>query len=287
MVMMPTNGGSVGMGTNNTYGKYTALKNPITINQATGQRGNLYPTGAPPAPGAPAAPAAPPVNDYTKQAMDRLSAISSGKDVPLDEATKANMYSKAQEQTAAAEQAQNQSLMEGAAAGGASPNDPSLQGAKRQAMAARQGGNQQAMRDIELETRRQNFAASQSASESLAGLGQNQQRIDMSNPNNPANAQMISNPFPGGASSGPSPLGFQMNRAGGGWQGNMVNQAAQNRLAQPQQSNADMLAAQQRRNSGLATVRQQQNNDDRGAGMSTSSMNEYKRSGKYYEDMGL
>jgi hypothetical protein len=262
------------MGSPTTYGSYKPLKNPIAINQTTGQRTTLPAAGAPPAPGAPAAPGGG-GNDYTNAAMKRLQSIASGQDVPLDEATKANMLSKSQEGAAAAEQAQNQSLMEGAAAGGASPNDPSLQGAKRQNMAARQGANQQASRDIELETRRQNFAASQGAAESLAGFGQAQQRIDQNDPNNPANAQMISNPFPGGASSGGSPLGFQYGGGGGGV--STVNQAAQNRLAQPapQQSAAQKLAATNR-TSGLASVRQQQNALDRG-GTSITQQNRDKQ----------
>jgi hypothetical protein len=224
--------------------------------------------------------------------MNRLQSIAEGKDVPLDEATKANMLSKSQEGAAAAEQAQNQSLMEGAVAGGASPNDPSLQGAKRQNMAARQGANQQAARDIELETRRQNFAASQGAAESLAGFGQAQQRIDQSDPNNPANAQLISNPTPGGAHSGASPLGMQYNPEAGGQ--SFVNQAASGRLSQgqggqsaPAKTRYQLAQEQGRRLSGLASVRQAQNATDRGTGPTLTERNRYKASGDYYRDMGL
>lgn len=277
----PFSGGSVAKGSSSTYGKYTPIT-PRPLIPGTSM------------PGAPAAPGAPGTggNDYTKAAMGRLQSIAEGKDVPLDDATKANMLSKSQEGAAAAEQAQNQTLMEGAVAGGASPNDPSLQAAKRQNMAARQGSNQQAARDIELETRRQNFAASQGAAESLAGFGQAQQRIDQNDPAN--NVQMLPGGMPGGASSGPSALGMQYNPAAGGGQ-SAVNQAAMSRLGQqgggqpaPRAKTRYELSQEMgNRLSGTASVRQAQNAADRGTGPTLTQQNRYKASGDYYRDMGL
>lgn len=110
-------------------------------------------------------------NAQSDAAVKYLNRVLEGKELPYDQATKANMLSEQSGMAAAAESAQNQELMNNATAGGASANDPSLAAAKRSNLARRQSANMGAARDIAQNANVQNFGAKEGAAKALATFG--------------------------------------------------------------------------------------------------------------------
>lgn len=104
-------------------------------------------------------------------AMQYLRGVMQGDNVPFTDAVKAQMLGQQSSMNAAAEAGQNQALRTGAAVGGASGNDPSLRGALRQSMAARQGANTTAAGQINTQATLANQQAQSQAGQQLAGWG--------------------------------------------------------------------------------------------------------------------
>ena len=104
-------------------------------------------------------------------AMGYLRSIMEGQNVPFTDAVKRQMLGQQSGMNAAAEATQANALCTGAAVGGASARDPSLQGALRQQMAARQGANTTAAGNIATQATLSNASARQGAGQQLAGWG--------------------------------------------------------------------------------------------------------------------
>jgi hypothetical protein len=104
-------------------------------------------------------------------AMQYLRSVMEGNNVPFTDAVKNQMLSQQSGMNAAAEAGQNQALTRSAAVGGSSGNDPSLRGAMRQSMAARQGANTEAAGKINTQATLANNQAQGTAGQQLAGWG--------------------------------------------------------------------------------------------------------------------
>ena len=96
-----------------------------------------------------------------------LQGVVSGQNLPYSPFAQNQMMGQQADMAAAAEQAQLQQINEGAVLGGASATDPSLQGARRQAMSSRQNQNLQSQRDISSRATQANFAAQMDAARAL------------------------------------------------------------------------------------------------------------------------
>lgn len=93
--------------------------------------------------------------------------VLSGQNLPFSPFAQSQMLSQQSDMSAAAEGARNQQLMGNAAVGGASANDPSLRAGQMANMAARQGQNQTAARDISSAANQANFGAQMNAASEL------------------------------------------------------------------------------------------------------------------------
>jgi hypothetical protein len=102
-------------------------------------------------------------------ALSYLTGTVQGQNAPYNQQAIDSQYSQASGMNAAAETAQNTQAAEQAAAGGASPTDPSYQAAQRQSMAMRQGANQRAMGQIQGQASQANQQAQQQAATTLLG----------------------------------------------------------------------------------------------------------------------
>lgn len=142
-----------------------------------------------------------------------LNDVLGGKKAPFDQATQANMLSQASDMTGAAEAGQLSAINEDAAVGGASIGDPSLAGARREAMARRQGGNAQAAQGIATQANRANFGAQMQAAGTLADYGLAQQ--DRQARQQAAFAASLGS---GGGGGGPVGGGMSSARSGSGFQ---------------------------------------------------------------------
>lgn len=98
---------------------------------------------------------------------DFLRGVVSGQNLPYSPFAQNQMMGQQTDMTAAAEAANLQALNEGAAAGGASANDPSLSNARRGLQSERQNQNLQAQRAISAQANQQNFAAQMDAARAL------------------------------------------------------------------------------------------------------------------------
>lgn len=107
--------------------------------------------------------------------------VLSGNQMPYDAASQGSLYSTASDMSAQAEAANNQRATASAQRGGASGNDPSLQGALLSNQATRQGQNAQSMQDITSKANSANFGAKMDAANSLRRYDLQQQSINSGN----------------------------------------------------------------------------------------------------------
>lgn len=136
-------------------------------------------------------------NADAEAASKYLNRVLSGKELPYDQATQANMLSQQSGMNASAEAARNAMMTDGALAGGAGMNDPSLQGARMNSMARRQSDNANSANAIAQNANKANFGAKLSAAGTLAdfGLAEEDRRLRAQQ----ASMQMLqgmSTPFP-------------------------------------------------------------------------------------------
>lgn len=113
-----------------------------------------------------------PGNPQNSAALKFLNSVVSGDTLPYGQQQQDALYGQASGMNAAAEAAQNNQAQDAASAGGASPNDPSLQSQYRQNMARRQTGNQRAMGDIQSKAGSENFGARSNAAGQILGAEQ-------------------------------------------------------------------------------------------------------------------
>lgn len=133
-------------------------------------------------------------------ATNFYDSVLNGTKLPYDATATSNMYSQAADMAGASETSRNSAMEGGAAAGGASASDPSLNSARNQSMATRQGQESQAKQGIDSMANQANFSAQMGAAAgenqyNLAqqGLGIEQQRL---------NQGMLGNMFGGGGGGG-------------------------------------------------------------------------------------
>ena len=113
----------------------------------------------------------------TASATDFLNGVLSGTNLPYDAATQGSEYSTASDMSAAAETANNEQATAAAQRGGASANDPSLQGARMNNQARRQGQNEKSMQDITSNAHKANFGAQMDAAGQLNQYNLEQERM--------------------------------------------------------------------------------------------------------------
>jgi len=112
------------------------------------------------------------VGNPNETAMQYLNSVIRGEELPFGQAQRSAQMSEAASMTAAAERAQNGMIDNSIASGGASASDPSVQNARRAAMASRQSNNVQAVRALNSEADKTNFNARLQA----AGMAAEMQR---------------------------------------------------------------------------------------------------------------
>lgn len=111
----------------------------------------------------------------TDSATTFYNSVLSGQQMPYTQDVQDNMLSDASDQTAAAETAQHQAMVNHAAASGGSASDPSMQGSANEAAAARQAGNVKAKQNISEQADQGNFSAKENAASHLMDYDLQQQ----------------------------------------------------------------------------------------------------------------
>jgi hypothetical protein len=107
-----------------------------------------------------------------------LNGVVNGQNLPYSQQQQDTLYASASASNAQAEQEQNNQARSQAAAGGASPNDPSLSSVTQQDAARRQGANQTALGDIQSQAHSANFGAQAGAATGLMNADLQQQAIN-------------------------------------------------------------------------------------------------------------
>ena len=147
-------------GSENPYGPYSALM-PFSAGNGAPSSGSTSITAGP-----------------TASATSFLEGVLNGTNAPYDAATQGSEYSTASDMSAQAETANNEHATAAAQRGGASANDPSLQGARLNNQAMRQGQNQKSMQDITSNAHKANFGAQMDAAGQLNQYNLEQERIN-------------------------------------------------------------------------------------------------------------
>lgn len=119
----------------------------------------------------------------TDAASQFFNSVLSGQRLPYDQETQGSLYSTASDMSAQAEKANNDQATAAAQRGGASANDPSLQGQRASAMSQRQGQNIRSKQDISSKANVANFGAQNDAANALQQANFEQQRINSGNMN--------------------------------------------------------------------------------------------------------
>lgn len=132
------------------------------------------------APAAPVAPAAPARDPAAQAAIDRLSLVGSGQNLPVSQAVQDQQFSTQSGMNAAAERQQVGGMRSRAAAGGGSLYDPSLAAGEGELAQTRQLANQAAQGQISTDASRTNYDAQFAANRLLAGVQQPTPNIDTS-----------------------------------------------------------------------------------------------------------
>ena len=140
---------------NTTYGNYNYYSTPRTIGTQIG--GGTGGTGG----------GSSTTQTGNADAEAWFKGVMGGQNLPFSPFAQSQMLSQQSDMSAAAEGARNQQLTGNAAAGGASANDPSLRAGQMSNMAARQGQNQTAARDISANANQANFGAQMQAASQL------------------------------------------------------------------------------------------------------------------------
>lgn len=107
--------------------------------------------------------------------------VLAGRKLPYDQGTQDGLYSTASDMSAAAESANLQQATAAAQRGGASANDPSLQGRKLGLQSQRQAQNIKSKQDITNKANTANFGAQEDAANALQQANFEQQRINQGN----------------------------------------------------------------------------------------------------------
>ena len=134
----------------------------------------------------------------TDSAEKWMNDVLAGKNLPFSPEQQAAQLTQQSDMNAAGESARNQNMMANAAAGGASANDPSMQGAKAANFARRQTDNTRAAGDIASRASSANFGAQMQA----AGQLNNNQMQRQSWQQNTNSQAMNFMPWNRGGSSG-------------------------------------------------------------------------------------
>jgi hypothetical protein len=119
----------------------------------------------------------------TDAASAFFNEVLSGKKLPYDQSTQDSLYSTASDMSAAAEGANLEQATATAQRGGASANDPSLQGQRLSLQSQRQGQNMKSKQDISNKSNIANFGAQEDAANALQQANFEQQRINQGNMN--------------------------------------------------------------------------------------------------------
>jgi hypothetical protein len=119
----------------------------------------------------------------TDAASAFFNEVLSGKKLPYDQSTQDSLYSTASDMSAAAEGANLQQATAAAQRGGASANDPSLQGQHLALQGQRQAANMKSKQDISNKSNIANFGAQEDAANALQQANFEQQRINQGNMN--------------------------------------------------------------------------------------------------------
>jgi hypothetical protein len=109
--------------------------------------------------------------------------VLAGKKMPYDQSTQDSLYSTASDMSAAAEGANLAQATAAAQRGGASANDPSLQGQHLALQSQRQAQNMKSKQDISNKANTANFGAQEDAANALQQANFEQQRINQGNMN--------------------------------------------------------------------------------------------------------
>jgi hypothetical protein len=129
---------------------------------------NFTPSTTPGTPGTPAATSTTTMTSGpTAGAESWLNGVLAGTNLPFSPEVQSAQLATASDMTSDAEAARNGAMNAQAAAGGASANDPSLQGAKMNSMARRQSDNTQAQNSIKSQANIKNFGAQMDAAGQL------------------------------------------------------------------------------------------------------------------------
>lgn len=141
--------------TSTKYGQYNYYQNPQTIGRQVG--------GGMPLAGGGSSTTTTGNGDAEAWFRDVLA----GNNLPFSPQQQAAQLTQQTDMNAAAESARNQQLMANAAMGGASANDPSMQGAKASSFARRQTDNSRAAGQIASQANSANFGAQMNAASQL------------------------------------------------------------------------------------------------------------------------